>query len=326
VTARPAARLTAVRAGRGLAAGLPALWLALWLAVWPAGGTRAHAADAAVQDTVDAVVAHAAAADVRQAVAVIDRADGTLLASRNGDAVYNSESILKLFTAAYYLVRAEGQPDAGTAAALRTMIVVSDNGVQSELWRRDIVPTIVERYGLTSTSNANNASSRNWGSGKITANDQARFLWGMSQDPLVAPSLTAWMAASEPTGSDGFDQAFGLNAVSGDHGSKQGWSDSGWSPYNVHSVGWTGRFFVAILQDSETAGSETMKDTSTFTAQALTELVNTMYPVAPPPAAVPASPDCSPGWPALDLVRTVLPVVRLALGPAFAEPSLRCPA
>ena len=68
------------------------------------------------------------------------------------------------------------------------------------------------------------------------------------------------MAASEPTGSDGFDQAFGLNAMTGDHGSKQGWSDSGWSPYNIHSVGWTGRFFVAILQTSYSAGSETMKD------------------------------------------------------------------
>lgn len=270
----------------------------------------AVAADPGVQAAVDAGVDHAADRDIRQGVAVVDRTDGTVLASRNGDTVYNSESILKLFTAAYYLIQADGQPNSETATALRTMIVVSDNGIQSDLWRRDIVPTIVERYGLTSTSNANNASSRNWGSGKITANDQARFLWRMSQDPLVGPSLLEWMAASEPTGSDGFDQAFGLNAMTGDHGSKQGWSDSGWTPYNIHSVGWTGRFFVAILQTSSTASSDTMKATSTFTAQALTDLTNSMYP--PVAAAAPKALDCDPeDW--LDAV-----LLRVAIRPLGA--------
>lgn len=280
---------SSARRWRGLLVGL-VLVLAPVLASTPASAT-----DAGVQAVVDAAVDHAADEGIRQGVAVVDRVDGTLLAARNGDTVFNSESILKLFTAAYYLVKADGQPNAETAAALRTMIVVSDNGIQSELWRRDIVPTIADRYGLTSTTNQNNASSRNWGSAKITANDEARFLWGMSQDPTVGPLLTQWMAASEPTGSDGFDQAFGLNAMTGDHGSKQGWSDSGFSPYNIHSVGWTGRFFVAVLQTSSTAGSDTMKATSTFTAQALTDLSASMYP--PAPAAAPVAVDCAPaGW------------------------------
>ena len=215
------------------------------------------------------------------------------------------------------------QPSVGTAGALRTMIVVSDNGIQSDLWRRDIIPTVAERYGLTRTTNANNASSRNWGSAKITANDEARFLWGMSQDPLVGPSLTQWMAAAEPTGSDGFDQAFGLNAMTGDHGSKQGWSDSGWSPYNIHSVGWTGRFFVAILQTSASASSATMKQGSTATAQALADLSDLRYPPPAPPVAV----DCAPaGWFGRTFVRTVLPTVEIALGAALATPVAWCPA
>jgi hypothetical protein len=315
VTARPTA--APIRRFRGLVVGLLAALLTS-AAVVPA--TPAQAADPGVQETVDGAVAHAAASDVQQAVAVIDRVDGTVLASRNGDTVYNSESILKLFTAAYYLVQAGGQPDAGTAESLRTMIVVSDNGIQSALWRRDIVPTIVERYGLTGTANANNASARNWGSGRITANDEVRFLWGMSQDPLVGPTLMGWMAASEPAGSDGFDQAFGLNAMTGDHGSKQGWSDAGWSPYNIHSVGWTGRFFVAILQTSYSAGSETMKDTSTFTAQVLTDRVNAMYPPAP-------MLDCAPtGWLGTTLVRVVVPAFESALDAVLAEPVDWCPA
>ncbi len=281
-------------------------------------GPPAAAVDDEVQATVDAVVDAAASDDIRQSVAVVDRTDGTLLASRGGDTVYNSESILKLFTAAWYLIRADGNPDPDTAAALATMIEVSDNGIQSDLWRREIVPTIAERYGLTATTNAANASARNWGSAKITADDQVRFLWGMSQDPLVGPSLTLWMAAAAPTGSDGFDQAFGLNAVGGDHGAKQGWSDSGWSPYNIHSVGWTGRYLVAILQTSSSAGSDTMKAASTRTAQALTALSDTRYP---PPAPV----DCAaPGWWSGTLVRVVLPTVGTALGAVLTPPADWC--
>jgi hypothetical protein len=310
------ARPSPSRRLRRLLPGLVALVLALGL-------PSVARADDAVQATVDGAVAAAAADDVQQSVAVLDRTDGTLLASAGGDTVYNSESILKLFTAAYYLVQADGQPDAGTAEALRTMIEVSDNGIQSDLWRRDIVPTIAERYGLTSTTNAANASSRNWGSGKITANDQVRFLWGMSQDPLVGPSLMGWMAAAAPTGSDGFDQAFGLNALTGDHGAKQGWSDSGWSPYNIHSVGWTGRFFVAILQTSYSAGSDTMKAASTFTAQVLEDRSDAMYPPAP---AAPVL-DCAPtGWLGSVLLRAVVPTVESTLEAVLPAAVDWCPA
>ncbi len=162
---------------------------------------------------------------------------------------------------------------------------------------------MVARYGLTATTNAANASARNWGSGQITAADQVRFLSGMSVDPLVGPMLTRWMAAAEPTAADGFDQAFGLNAVAGDHGSKQGWSDVGWEPYNIHSVGWTGHFFVAILQTSYTATGATMKATSTSVAQVLTELSAALHPVA----RVAASPGCTaPGWLGAVLARVLI--------------------
>jgi hypothetical protein len=147
------------------------------------------------------------------------------------------------------------------------MVAVSDNDVQYSLWRRDIVPTVVQRYGLTATRNAPGATEQNWGSDRSTASDLATFLLRASQDPWVGPSLLTWMAAAEPIGSDGFDQSFGVFDLAGDRGVKQGWSDPGWSPANLHSVGWTERFIIAILQSSDSATNRTMRATSTFTAK-----------------------------------------------------------
>ena len=132
------------------------------------------------------------------------------------------------------------------------MIAVSANDVQFSLWRRDIVPTVADRYGLTDTSNAPGAGEENWGSDRTTANDMVTFLLRAAQDPPVGPSLLSWMALAEPAGADGFDQSFGVFALPGDRGVKQGWSDAGWSPANLHSVGWTERYFIAILQNSDT--------------------------------------------------------------------------
>jgi hypothetical protein len=218
------------------------------------------------QQAADLGSANAATHDVQQSVAIVDRATGELVAGYDGDRIFETESILKMFTAAFFLLRADGAPDGELTAQLRTMIEVSDNGIQSSLWRSDIVPTIADRYGLTDTRNGPRAGAGNWGSDRTTANDQARFLHRMSQDPLVAPHLMAWMASAAPTGSDNFNQAFGFNALTGDHGSKQGWTDPGRSPVNLHSVGWTARYFAAILQNSDTATYATMRETSTHTA------------------------------------------------------------
>ena len=219
------------------------------------------------QQAADLGRANAAGQDVEQSIAVVDRVSGELVAVHEGDRVFNAESILKLFTAAFYLLEANGEPDSGLTDQLRTMIEVSDNGIQTELWDVDIIPTIAERYGLPNTTNGPNPSDGTWGSDRITANDQARFLFLMSQDPLVGPHLMPWMASTATTGADGFNQAFGFNVLTGDHGSKQGWSDPGWSPANLHSVGWTDRYFAAILQTSPTATYATMRAAATHTAQ-----------------------------------------------------------
>lgn len=223
-----------------------------------------------MMDQVTAGVTNAAASDVEQAVAVIDRTTGRLIAGHAGDVSFNSESITKLFTVAYYLIQVDGTPGTGLADDLRSLIQESNDTVQIDLWRPDIIPTIAARYQLTGTSNSPAESPDTWGSDQITANDAATFLNTASQDPLVGPRLLAWMAGTPPTGADGFNQLFGFNALTGNHGSKQGWSDPGWSPANLHSVGFTDRYFAAVLQTSPTATYATMRSTSTTTARLIT--------------------------------------------------------
>ncbi len=137
---------------------------------------------------VEAGVASAAAVDVEQAVAVIDRTTGELIASHSGDRRFNAESITKLFTVAYYLIQEDGAPDADLADDLRRLVQDSNNEIQYDLWQPDIIPTIAERYQLTNTSNSRAESSNTWGSDRITANDEVAFLYKASLDPLVGPT------------------------------------------------------------------------------------------------------------------------------------------
>jgi hypothetical protein len=75
------------------------------------------------------------------------------------------------------------------------------------------------------------------------------------------------MAEVAPVGADGFNQDFGFNSLDGDHGSKQGWTDLDTSQaINIHSVGWTDRYFGAILETSDSPQYNTMRADSTITA------------------------------------------------------------
>lgn len=61
-----------------------------------------------------------------------------------------------------------------------------------------------------------------------------------------------------------------MNTLTGDHGSKQGWTDVGSAQQiQIHSVGWTDRYFVAILETSTSSDDDTMRAESTDAAQAI---------------------------------------------------------
>ena len=103
----------AVRARAALTGAV--LTLTAVLAPGSAAAASAVAASAAgalsaVQQAVDSSAAAAAGAGIEQSVAVVDRATGETLADSGGATQYISESIVKLFTVAYYEHRAGGRP------------------------------------------------------------------------------------------------------------------------------------------------------------------------------------------------------------------------
>ncbi len=87
---------------------------------------------------------------------------------------------------AYYEHQADGQIDDDQAASLRSMIINSDDGIESSRWNTDIVPTVAARYGLRGTANGPRTGPHAWGWELITADDEADFLYAMSNDPEVA--------------------------------------------------------------------------------------------------------------------------------------------
>lgn len=224
-------------------------------------------------DAVQQSASDAAARSVTSFISVVDRSTGqTLAQTGNAQTQVASESIMKLFLASYYIVSYGGyaQTPTGTLERLSYMLRFSDDDTASAMFTSSAVPTIAARYGLARTTNATDRVGH-WGAVRITAADMTRFLFAASQDPAVGPWLLPVMAQTAPLGSDGFNQSFGLNALSGDHGSKQGWGcDSFWTSPScaIHSVGYTDRYFVAVLQLSSSY-PDPMRSTATRTAEAV---------------------------------------------------------
>lgn len=226
---------------------------------------------APIEDAVSAGAANAAKQGITSYISVVDRSTGTVASETpNAHTQVASESIVKLFIAGYYAVQAGGSD--GLSAAnrnrLEDMIKFSDDNTANSLFRSTIVPSQAARYGLTETTNDTDGAGH-WGAVRITAHDMAKFMYAMSNDPDVGPWLLGVMAQVAPNGSDGFNQQFGFNALSGVHGSKQGWGGDGWGPqpYTINSVGFTDQWFGAILQSGTASTYATMSDTATFAAQ-----------------------------------------------------------
>ncbi len=217
------------------------------------------AGSVAAQTPSEAVVAartNAANNGVTSFISVVDRDTGAVLSQTgNAGAQVASESIMKLFIATYYLWSYGGYTKTPQSVRdrLSYMLRYSDNDIATALFTASAIPTVAANYGLGSTGNATDRVGH-WGAARITASDMTRFLFRASKDPKVGPWLIPVMAQTARTGSaddTGFSQYFGLNALSGVHGSKQGWGcDSYWTTPQcaVHSVGYTDRYFVAVLQ------------------------------------------------------------------------------
>lgn len=248
------------------------------------------------QQAIDQGARHAADAQgARTYAAVVDRATGKIVAETdNADEQVASESIVKLFLVAYYLVQSEGKMDADLEADMHEMIVRSDDTVANTYWTTEAVPTITARYHLTGIENDRDDPDR-WGGTRITAEGMALFLYRMSLDPEVGPWLVPTMRETQNLGIDGYDQNFGFNALVG-VANKQGWGSDNFSDQAnaVHSVGLTQRYAAAVLQTGPVGTYRSMGVLATETAG----LIAGSTPPAPATPAAPAPVPATPAAPA----------------------------
>jgi hypothetical protein len=220
-----------------------------------------------VQQAVDAGAATAARKGITTYATVIDRSTGRVVGrTRNDGTQVASESLVKMFLAAYYLVRHNGTLPAELDRRLRYMITRSDDDTASSLWTDSAVPLVRNRYGLSGLGPAIPRASY-WGGSRITAASVARFLDSAGRDPVVGPWLFAAMGAAANTGSDGYNQNLGFNAIPG-AGSKQGWGSDNWvnGRNAVHSAGFGSRYVAAVLQSGGSGTYGLMPGTATYTA------------------------------------------------------------
>lgn len=238
------------------------------------GGTTVAAQPAAaapvgsVQYAVDSGTASAAIRGITTYAAVIDRSTGAVL-GRTGNAAtpVASESVVKLFIAAYYLVQYGGRLPSDLSSRLRYMIVYSDDSTASSLWTASAVSLARDRYGLSGVSVATPRSGY-WGATRITADAMAKFLYRAGKDPVVGPWLFDAMRATSSSGSDGYNQNLGFNTIAG-AGSKQGWGNDNFTAAGraaIHSVGVGTRYVAAVLQAGGSGTSSVMPWTATRTA------------------------------------------------------------
>jgi len=256
-------------------------------AILVGAASSASAAGQSPQQAVNQGAASAAAQGFDQHVSVRDRNTGALLAqSSNANEVVASESLAKLFTATYDIVAWYGSYTNAPASLLNRlayMIEYSDDATENSQYSGSDVPYVVARYGL---SGATNNGSNPWSGIHITANDESLLIYRVLKDPAIGPWMGAVMAQSKPTGSDGFNQHFGFNALGGVHGSKQGWGSEGFNgrPNTISSVGYTDKYTGAILSTAPAGGGyANMSGPDTYTAQLIQNSV-TAAPAPPKPA------------------------------------------
>jgi hypothetical protein len=224
---------------------------------------------------VGRAAANARASGVTEAISVVKRSTGAVVGTTsNANSQIGSESIMKLFLAAYYLVLYGGyqKTPGDVKTRLSYMLRYSDDATASSLFTASAIPSVAARYGLSRTTNATDRAGH-WGAARITARDMTTFLYRASKDGAVGPWLIPVMAQTAASGSDGFNQKFGLNALSGTHGSKQGWGNDSFftSPtYAIHSVGYTSGLFVSVLQIGPASTyPDPMRATATYAARTI---------------------------------------------------------
>jgi hypothetical protein len=216
--------------------------------------------------------------------AVLDRNTGQLISTGSSSAMPIA-SVAKLFIADDLLLQeAKGQTEltATDRQALDTMLRSSDDSAAESFWNRsggnDIITRVVARYGLTGTSVPYDG---HWWNTTSTVTDLVHYydqlLNGTGGLPQERASIIlSNLAASTPTGADGYPQRFGIpdglygEPVAVKQGWMPQWNGNDWMHMSTGVIGADRRYVMAIgsLQPTDDATAR----------QTITDAVKTMFP------------------------------------------------
>jgi beta-lactamase class A len=216
----------------------------------------------------------------RLSVAVTDLGTGASAAYPTDGPAFATASIVKVDIAATLLLQRHGQLTKSQRAAMKRMIVSSDNGAATTLWRQigraDGLRTANEQLGLTATVGGRGGR---WGTTTTTAADQLQLLRAIfgDQSPLDPASrhyLQTLMGSVVP------DQDWGISAADSRPGEryyvKNGWlpHGRGWIINSVGAVEHQGhRLLIVALSDgrpSKGSGVRVLEEAARDTALAVT--------------------------------------------------------
>ena len=226
----------------------------------------------------------AAAAGASISTAVLDRNTGQLIATGNTSTLPIA-SVAKLFIADDLLLQeAKGQIEltAADRQSLDTMLRSSDDSAAEVFWNRSggnsVVTRVAARYGLTSTTVPYDGK---WWNTMSTTTDLVRYYDQLLNGsgglpPERASIILANLAASTPTGADGYPQRFGIpdglygEPVAVKQGWMPEWGGNNWMHMSTGVIGADRRYVMAISSLDPTSESAAPQD--------ITQAVKTMFP------------------------------------------------
>jgi hypothetical protein len=188
------------------------------------------------------------------AALVVDHQTGTTLVAENADRPFHAGSLVKLLIGLDALRRHPASED--VRERVYNMIRVSDDPTASAFWVSEggsaIVKRMAELIGLRATSPPDTPTQ--WGDTMISAGDVVRvYDYLMAKAPTSdRETILKAMSSSSATGSDGFNQRFGIpSATKLQWAVKQAWTDNATS-MSAHSTGFVGaewRYTVVLLTE-----------------------------------------------------------------------------
>jgi len=256
----------------------------------PAPSAQAPNVQTTVPPGTDAITARAVAeaqavgaGQARTAVALLDLHTGALYSAGDIDEPYAAASVVKVFIAARLL--AEGRAaDPRVRDLMWRMITLSDDDAATRLYglagAEKLVPWIAHRYGIAGLAPTDQPNW--WGLTRITARGVVTFYAAVAADPVVAPWLMDAMAQTEPYGSDGFYQYFGLPSAAASWRVKQGWMCCLEGLSRMHSTGYidNDRYAVALLAAGPPSMYEEGDGAELLTAMARALMPNGVVPTS----------------------------------------------